>query len=237
MARKRMIDPAFWEDEKIGALSPRARLTFIALWNFAEDTGVGRAKRVYLKNQIFSYDDLSLKEFEDIFKELVDQKLITLFTAQGQTYYFINNFKKHQYINRPTPSKLPVPPDSVSTHGGLTEDSRSVHNTLTADSHPKEKNIKEKNINQSKENKKEYGKFSNVLLLEREYFDLISTFGLEQTDELIDILSAYMAKTGKDYREHYPALLDWAPKNNITPLGERLATLEKQGWKKLYQED
>lgn len=112
-----------------------------------------------------------------------------------------------------------------------------MHNTLTAHSHPKEKNIKEKNINQSKENKKEYGKFSNVLLLEREYFDLISTFGLEQTNELIDILSAYMAKTGKDYREHYSALLDWAPKNNITPLGERLATLEKQGWKKLYQED
>ena len=140
MARKRMIDPSFWEDEKIGALSPRARLAFIALWNFAEDSGVGRAQTVYLKNQIFAYDAMSPKEFEAIFKELVDQKLITLFSDEEQTYYFVNNFKKHQYINRPTPAKLPLPPDSVSTHGGLTECARHTHCTLT----PKRKESKRK---------------------------------------------------------------------------------------------
>ena len=42
MSRRRMIEPAFWMDEKVGALSPRARLTYIALWTLAEDSGVGR---------------------------------------------------------------------------------------------------------------------------------------------------------------------------------------------------
>ena len=35
MARNRMIKPEFWEDPKVALLSDKAKLLFIALWNFA----------------------------------------------------------------------------------------------------------------------------------------------------------------------------------------------------------
>jgi hypothetical protein len=35
-----MIRPEFWEDSKIAKLSDKAKLLYIALWNFADDYGL-----------------------------------------------------------------------------------------------------------------------------------------------------------------------------------------------------
>ncbi len=56
MARKRIIDPEFWSDEEIGQWSFPARLFYIGLWNFADDSGRFKAANALLKAQIFSYD-------------------------------------------------------------------------------------------------------------------------------------------------------------------------------------
>ena len=40
MARKRMIDPKFWTDDKIIEMEPICRLLFIGIWNFADDKGL-----------------------------------------------------------------------------------------------------------------------------------------------------------------------------------------------------
>jgi hypothetical protein len=56
MARKRMIDPEFWSDEEIGNWSFPARLFYIGLWNFADDSGRFKAHNDLLKAQIFPYD-------------------------------------------------------------------------------------------------------------------------------------------------------------------------------------
>lgn len=110
MARKRMIDPSFWRDEKIGQCSFMERLLFEGLWTFSEDNGVGRANPLLLKADIFPYD-ASLRE-ADITKsldKLSSLGLILLYEIDCQKYYYINNFKKHQTINKPTPSALPEP--------------------------------------------------------------------------------------------------------------------------------
>lgn len=107
--RKRMIDPEFWSDEKIGNLHANARLMFIGMWNFADDEGIIKSRAEFLKSNIFPYDEIKTDEIIKWFQELVREGLIFSYNIAGQNYAIILNFKKHQIINKPTPSKLPAP--------------------------------------------------------------------------------------------------------------------------------
>ena len=49
MARKRMIDPKFWSDDKIIELEDKAKLLFIGLWNFSDDLGIHRYNEKSIK--------------------------------------------------------------------------------------------------------------------------------------------------------------------------------------------
>jgi uncharacterized phage protein (TIGR02220 family) len=119
VARKRMIDPEFWSDEDIGKWTHSARLLYIGLWNFADDTGRFKANSMLLKSQIFPYD----KNIDiDKLKIELGSK-IKWYGSNGSSYGYINNFSKYQKIDRPTPSKLPDPEalveDSSSCKRGL----------------------------------------------------------------------------------------------------------------------
>lgn len=117
MARKRMIDPEFWSDEEIGKWSFPARLFYIGLWNFADDDGRFKAADLLLKAQIFPYDKLI--NIGKLKKELNHK--IQWYEVDNLQYGFIRNFLKHQRIERPTLSKLPIPPqltDNSPTNRG-----------------------------------------------------------------------------------------------------------------------
>ena len=116
MSRNRMVKAEFWEDEKIGTVQREARLTFIALWNLSDDYGVVKGNTMWLKNRIFPYDeDLSLSDFKIWLSELEKITAIFPFTNNGEKYFFIKNFLKHQKIDRPTLSKKnPVPPEEIT---------------------------------------------------------------------------------------------------------------------------
>jgi hypothetical protein len=109
MARKRMIDPEYWTDEKIANLSIQSRLFFIGLWNYADDEGVFKAHPNLLKSFVFPYDNIKPSEIEKYLLEIEQQNLIFQYTNNGQKYAIILNFRKHQVINKPQPSKLPPP--------------------------------------------------------------------------------------------------------------------------------
>lgn len=107
------MKPDFWEDEKIGTISRDARLLFIATWNLADDTGILRWSAPYLKASVFMYDDdLGTLEVGDLMEELTKNDLVIRYTVEktGQVLAQIPNFRKHQVINRPQPSKFPRPP-------------------------------------------------------------------------------------------------------------------------------
>ena len=125
MARKRMIAPSFWTDEKAGECSMMERLLFLGLISNADDEGIGRANPKLLKSLIFPYDDLRISDFEKSLDKLASLKLIRLYQHDGQKYYTVTNFRKHQTINRPTPSELPKPPkiDKYNTHTQINEQS------------------------------------------------------------------------------------------------------------------
>lgn len=56
MARIRTIKPDFWTDEKVVSLPFEARLLFIGLWNFADDTGAIDYSPDRIRMQIFPDD-------------------------------------------------------------------------------------------------------------------------------------------------------------------------------------
>jgi len=126
MPRKRMLDPSFWRDEKIGQCSFMERLLFEGLWTFAEDTGVGRASPFLLKADIFPYDTLREADIEKSLAKIASLGLILLYETGNQKYYHVVNFNKHQTINRPTPATLPLPlhDHSVSSVGALTTEEK-----------------------------------------------------------------------------------------------------------------
>ena len=107
MARNRMIKPEFWEDEKVGQLSPMARLLFIAALNFADDEGFIRWNEDYISASVFPYDKLSNNKTKRLMKELENLEILEVFETKFHFFVAkILNFKKHQKISKPQPSKF-----------------------------------------------------------------------------------------------------------------------------------
>lgn len=122
MARKRMIDPEFWSDQEIGQWSHSARLLYIGLWNFADDCGRFKADPGLIKSQIFPYDPQKSLKFGKTWLQ-VSKKLV-LYEVKGLKYGYIPNFNKYQRIDKPSPSKLPPPPDhKFDESSGRTQES------------------------------------------------------------------------------------------------------------------
>lgn len=135
--RYRMIKPDFWEDQKIAQLSDKAKLLFIALWNFADDEGYLENNPKWIKIKCFPYEK-NLK-IEKYLTELLQFSLI----SEKNGLFHITNFLKHQKIKKPTPSKLAK---KWGTSGEPLENSYSPLN--------KEKLSK---VKESKEKEKENG--------------------------------------------------------------------------------
>ena len=109
MARNRMIKPEFWEDEKVGELSFGARLLFIGSLNYADDEGYIRWNPEYINSSIFIYDNLSKNKIKTFMKELENLKIIEVFETKNHFFVAkIKNFKKHQKISHPQPTKFDI---------------------------------------------------------------------------------------------------------------------------------
>lgn len=100
MARNRMIKPEFWEDPKVALLSDKAKLLFIALWNFADDEGFLENNSKWIAVKCFPYEK-NIK-IENFLAELF--KIGVISTKNG--VICVKNFLKHQKIKKATASKL-----------------------------------------------------------------------------------------------------------------------------------
>lgn len=147
MARKRMIDPNFWRDEKLAQCTYMERLLFQGLWTFAEDNGVGRASPMLIKADIFPYDTLRASDIESSLAKLASLGLILLYEIDEQKYYLVINFLKHQVINKPSKCYLPEP---LPEH----------YDTTTTPLRP---NIKEVNIREEKISKRTLDDFFEMI--------------------------------------------------------------------------
>jgi hypothetical protein len=125
VGRIRTIKPEFSQSETIGRLSRDARLLFLLLFNITDDEGRLRAAPSFLAGTLYPYDDdLRAAEVAAWLDELERAGCVRRYEAGGNSYAVVCNWSEHQKINRPSPSRLPAPPEaSVSDHGSFTEDS------------------------------------------------------------------------------------------------------------------
>lgn len=106
MARIRTIKPEFWTDEDLSEVSEPACLLALGLLNYADDEGYFNANPKLIKASVFPLREPSVPITVQL-RELSDCGYISLFsTSDGKNFGVINNFQKHQVINKPKESKI-----------------------------------------------------------------------------------------------------------------------------------
>ena len=138
MARNRMIKVDFWKDPKVGNLSYIARLIFIGMWNFADDSGVVRGDPNYLRSEIFPYDNLTTKKVQASLQELIDKNFIFEIRNNDEDFLWVKKFLKHQTVTNPSKFRyVDIPEDNYKQF--LTKDYDSTMIGLSLKEKEKEK--------------------------------------------------------------------------------------------------
>ena len=124
MPRIRTLKPEFWDSPSTARADLAARLTFMALWNWADDSGrvVGNLKEI--EAFAFPHDDIrdlprrssgdsagssgTWRNFAEVCGEVQDAYGVVFYRVKGRPYYVIPSFKDHQSRDfRPT-SRYPT---------------------------------------------------------------------------------------------------------------------------------
>lgn len=113
--RIRSIKPEFWTSESMGRVSREARLFFVGLWSLADDSGRTRAASRMLASLLYPYDDDARAHVDDWLAELEREQCIRRYEVGGNHYLEVCNWLSHQKIDRPSPSKLPAPPEALAS--------------------------------------------------------------------------------------------------------------------------
>lgn len=109
MARARTIKPHFLHSSTMNQVSIGAQLTFIRLWLLVDDAGRAVGRPRYLQAYLYS-DPSSRESLPGWLDELERVGCIARYTVDGDPYVRVVNWRKHQRISHPTPSKLPADP-------------------------------------------------------------------------------------------------------------------------------
>lgn len=123
MARIRTIKPEFPQSESMGRVSREARLCYVLLWTLADDAGRLRGNSRMLASLLYPYDDDANKRIDKWLEELHKECCITRYEVGGNRYIQINEWLTHQKIDKPSPSKIPEPPEDSRGFAKHREDS------------------------------------------------------------------------------------------------------------------
>lgn len=109
MPRIRSIKPSFFKSEDVSVLPFRARLTWVGLWTHCDDAGRAKDNARLIKGDVWPLDDVSLRDIEEDLAVLAAHGRIVRYEVAGARYLEIVNWRDHQKIPKPTPSRLPGP--------------------------------------------------------------------------------------------------------------------------------
>lgn len=114
MMRIRSIKPEFWRSPDISCLEIEDRLLFIGLWSYVDDNGVGEDRESMIAADLFA-DDLSRDPRETFARvsrglsKLSEAGRIVRYEADGRHFLAIENWGKHQRIDKPAKPRFPGP--------------------------------------------------------------------------------------------------------------------------------
>lgn len=116
MPRIRSIKPEFWLDEEVAMWPDRSQLTYIGLWNLADDHGRVCASAVYIKANLCPFR--SEVDIEEALRPIVESGKLRLYEHRGKRFGYLPKFSDHQVINRKSKPKYPEPPASFMEDDG-----------------------------------------------------------------------------------------------------------------------
>ena len=141
MPRRRMIDPIFWNDRKVGKLSRDGRSLIVGCVGQADDDGRLQADPAFLKASMYKYDDdldtTAVKELRD--KCLSEMSTwpathpyrMVLYQSSDEEYIFFPNWNATNRPSHPSKSQLPPPPpESLPILSGTTPEELSKPSAL-----------------------------------------------------------------------------------------------------------
>ena len=139
MSRIRTLKPEWLEDEALLECSLAARVLSAGLLLVADDYGNGRAGEKILAARIFPGEPVRL--LRDALQELVAIRYVVIYQADGQTYFHIRNWAKHQRVDKPGTPKVPAPVqersrDPRELSGNLPDESEKVGDDPAPRAHP-----------------------------------------------------------------------------------------------------
>jgi hypothetical protein len=115
MARIRTIKPDFWDSPDTAKASYRTRLFYIAMWNWADDWGIGVASPKQLVAFAFpNDDDVSPADYPSLAKEVADCFGVVFYMVAERPYYCIPAWDKHPRTERKAVRVNPTPDMATS---------------------------------------------------------------------------------------------------------------------------
>lgn len=134
MARIRTIKPQFWDSPGTARASLRARLFFIAMWNWADDWGVGVASPKQLIAFAFpNDDDVTAADFPTLAQEVSECFDVMFYRVGGRPFYAIPSWDEHQRTERKSKRTNPGPDEAEIVDFMRNEVVASEFPTLTAE--------------------------------------------------------------------------------------------------------
>jgi hypothetical protein len=111
--RIRSLKPEWLENQRLGSCSDAARLLSVALILLADDHGRGRAAVPYIAGQVWTYTLAKVPEtlarVSAALSELVATGYIQLYEVEGQDYFEILGWSRHQRVDKPGKPRVPDP--------------------------------------------------------------------------------------------------------------------------------
>jgi hypothetical protein len=96
MPRIRSIKPDFWDSPDTAKADLRIRLLYIAMWNWADDYGIGDATPGRVINFAFPNDEISAADYPTLLTDVSRNFAVVFFEFGGRPYYVIPAWDTHQ---------------------------------------------------------------------------------------------------------------------------------------------
>lgn len=203
MARRRMIDPNFWQSEDVAKLNIRQRLLFVGLFSNADDEGKLRGNPAFVRSLIFPYEDISISDIEDDLNIIEKVASLSQYEVEGNKYIKLINWTKFQRVDKPQKSMIPEPSKNDSKNGSE-NDSEDMESIEDSDSRLKERKGKERRIEEKGKEEKASITLSSdpTEKLKNEIHELTNTCNIKKlTLHDLDRLFSYIGLVDKEIIE------------------------------------
>lgn len=193
----RIIKESIRTSRGVNALNDFQFRLWLYLITYVDDFGRGSADPELLKGIVFPRrKGVTESQIKSALAELANTGMVVLYEYDGEPFFYFPNWSDHQRIQTKH-SKFPDPQESTVIH----RESPLESNPIQVESNPNPKR-------EDKRPRHKYGQYENVLFSDEDMEKLKAEF--PDWQQRVERLSAYIAQTGKVYKNHLATIRNWA---------------------------